>query len=201
VTCLRWTLGIAVGLLVTATPIVYYRMVYSHAKRLRVVEPGVLYRSGSLTADGLADAVRRYGIRTVINLQDEYPDPDLPKNYFDRSAVNERELCESLGVRYVWLPPDLISRRKVPAERPQAIDRFLSIMDDPANHPVLMHCRAGLHRTGVMSAVYRMEYQKWTPAEAVRDVKKNGFGDTACTCANDYVTQYVLTYRRGVRHP
>jgi hypothetical protein len=195
----RWVMGGLIALLVTAVPLLYYRVVYTHSKRLRVVVPGVLYRSGSLTARGLQDALGRFGIRTVVNLQDEFPDPTLPSDYLGLSSVKQQEVCARLGAKYVWIPPDLISRRKVPAERPAAIDRFLAIMDDPANHPVLIHCRAGLHRTGVMTAVYRMEYQNWSPLRALREVKANGFGDSACTSANDYVVQYVLTYRRGLR--
>src|SRR5262249_46337049 len=138
-------------------------------------------------------------IRTVINLQDEYPDPELSRHYLGGGTVHEKELCERLGVRYVWLPPDLVSRRKFPGERPRAIDRFLEIMDDPANHPRLIHCKAGLHRTGVMAAVYRLEYQGWSPARAVEEAKDHGFGDFACTAANDYIVQYILGYRPGQR--
>ena len=72
-------------------------------------------------------------------------------------------------------------------------------MDDPANYPVLIHCKAGLHRTGVMVAVYRMEYQAWTSHEAISEMKAHGFGDFGATAANAYVTQYLLTYRRGLR--
>ncbi len=69
-------------------------------------------------------------------------------------------------------------------------------MDDEASYPVLIHCRAGLHRTGVLSAVYRMEYQGWSPLEAFEELRAHGFGTFACTAANEYVRQYVLTYRR-----
>jgi hypothetical protein len=88
----------------------------------------------------------------------------------------------------------------VPQQRPRAIDRFLALMDDRDNYPVLIHCRAGLHRTGVMTAVYRMEYDGWSPQQAIRELKANGFGEWPCTPANDYITQYILTYQRGVRH-
>jgi hypothetical protein len=195
----RCLLAALIAGLVLVVPVVYYRSVYTHAKRLREIVPGHFYRSGQNTASGFVEAVERYRIRTVINLQDEYPDPELPWYYFGGGSIAESELCRRLGVRYVWLPPDIIPRRKIPAERPQAIDRFLAIMDDPANHPVLIHCRAGLHRTGVLAAVYLMEYQNYSPAEALRDVKANGFGDFACTAANDYIVQYILTYRRGLR--
>src|SRR5262249_37191790 len=154
-----------------------------------------VYRSGQLTADGFADAVARLRLRTIVNLQDEYPDPDVDDNYFNGKTIKESELCQRLGVRYVYLAPDLISRQREPAEHPLAIDRFLELMDDPQTYPVLIHCRAGLHRTGIMAAVYRMEYQGWSQHEAIWELKDLGFGEFPCTSANDYITQYILTYQ------
>ncbi len=194
---LRWTFGLLIAALILGIPLFHYRSVYAHAKRLREVSPGVLYRSGALTADGLRDAIHRYGLRTVINLQDEDADPSLPQHLLGGIRVKERELCEQYGVRYVFLAPDLLPRRRVPAERPQSIDRFLEIMRDPKNHPVLIHCRAGLHRTGVMTAVYRMEFEGYSAAAALDELRANGFGEFGCTSANDYVVQYILTYKRG----
>jgi tyrosine-protein phosphatase SIW14 len=74
-------------------------------------------------------------------------------------------------------------------------------MDDPTNYPVLIHCRAGLHRTGVLAAVYRMEYDGIGSEEAIQELKAHGFGEWPCTSANDYIKQYILTYRRGLRNP
>ena len=196
---LRWSGIVAIAFLVLGTPLVYHRMVYGHAKRLRIVEPGRLYRSGQLTAAGFEETVRRYGIRTIVNVQDDFPDPDVRLNFWTSQAVKESALCSQLGVRYVTLAPDLVSRFRVGAERPEAVDEFLRLMDDPEAQPVLLHCKAGLHRTGCLAAVYRMEYQGWTPGEAYRELKAHGFGDWACTAANDYVQQYVLTYRPGMR--
>src|SRR5262249_1994024 len=85
--------------------------------------------------------------------------------------------------------------------RPPAIDDFLEVLDDPAAYPVLIHCHAGLHRTGILAAVYRMEHQGWTPAEAWQEMRAHGFGPWGGTAANDYVTQYGLNYRRGQRRP
>ncbi|MBY0528446.1 MAG: tyrosine-protein phosphatase [Gemmataceae bacterium] len=195
----RWILGLSIAALLIVAPFVYFRAEYTHGKRLREVSPGVLYRCGQLTQQGFAEAVAAYGIRTIVNVQDEYPDPDIARSYFDRRTIKETALCRQLGVYYVHMSPDLIPRRTVPAERPAAIDRFLALMDDPANHPVLLHCKAGLHRTGVLSAVYRMEYDHWTPRQAIEELKQIGFGEFACTAANDYIVQYVLSYRPGQR--
>lgn len=198
-TRVRWLLGTVLVLFVTVVPVIYYRAEYAYAKRLREVEPGKLYRAGQLTSEGLADAVERLRIRTVINLQEEAPDPDVRLSYFNGKSVKESELCARLGVRYIFLEADLVARTKVAAQRPRSIDRFLEIMDDPANQPVLLHCRAGLHRTGILTAVFRMEYDGWSRQQAIAEVKANGFGRFACTAANDYILQYVLTYKPGIR--
>lgn len=204
----RWTLGVSLALFITVAPAVYFRYHYTDHKRLRVVEPGVLYRSGQLSADGFTEAVLRYQIRTIINAMDEVPDPDLASNWWRLGTIKESELCRQLGVRYVHLKPDTVSRRTIPGGRPEAIDQFLEILDDPTNHPVLLHCRAGLHRTGVLTAVYRMEHggctaagcrRPFTQLEALDEMKELGFGDFFCTSANDYVKQYVLTYRPRAR--
>jgi protein tyrosine/serine phosphatase len=97
------------------------------------------------------------------------------------------------------MPPDLLVSCDDHKARPAAIDRFLALIDDKSNHPVLIHCRAGLHRTGVMTAVYRMEYDGWSPRQAIEELKAQGFGEWPCTAANEYIAQYILSYRRGVR--
>jgi tyrosine-protein phosphatase SIW14 len=195
----RWMLIAAVVGVVAIGPIVHFRAVYAREKRLKVVEPGKVYRSGQMTADGFENAVREFGIRTVFNFQDEFPDPDLERHFLGGGTVRESELCKQLGVRYVFLPPDLLPRRAIPARRPAAIDTFLEILDDPASYPILLHCKAGMHRTGVMTAVYRMEYDGWDWRQALDELKANGFSEWQSTGANDYVMQYLLTYRRGVR--
>jgi protein tyrosine phosphatase (PTP) superfamily phosphohydrolase (DUF442 family) len=178
----------------TVWSFVWFRATYTHSKRLREVVPNRFYRSGQLTVAGFTEAVARLGIRTIINVQEDVPDPEVWQSWLDRSTIKESELCKKLGVQYVWLTPDLVS----PVEehpRPRVIDEFLSIMDDSSTYPVLIHCKAGLHRTGVLTAIYRMQYQGWTPATAYKELKANGFGEWACNSDNEYVKQYVLRYQ------
>lgn len=196
---MRWAGVGAIVVLVAVVPLVHYRYVFARGKRLREVDPGRFYRSGQMTADGFRDARDLYGLRTVICLRDDDPDPDVRLGFLPGSGtVKESELCRRLGLRFVFIPPDLVPHRTVPARRPEAIERFLAVMDDPDSYPVLIHCNAGLNRTGVLTAVYRMEYQGWSRAEAFRDTLNNGFGRSQCTAANDYIKQYVLTYRAGL---
>lgn len=196
---LRWVLVGLIVFMIGVVPVIVYRATYAHSKRLRVVTPGKVYRSGQLTVAGFEEAIQRYQIRTVVNLQDEYPDPEVTKGYFNRGSLPETKVCEKLGVKYVFIALDLVPRRQTFDRRPAAIEQMLALFDDPANYPILIHCRAGLHRTGCMVSVYRMEYDGWTPQQALAEMRANGFGDTACTAANDYVYQYVVNYRRGMR--
>jgi protein tyrosine/serine phosphatase len=201
----RWWTALLVGviavLLFGLAPYLTFRYVYTHAKRLREVVPGRVYRSGQMTAEGFTEAITRLKIRTVLNVQDDFPDPDLYQSFWTNRTVKESELCRRLGVRYVQISPDLISRKADREQRPEAIDQFLALMDREDTYPVLIHCKAGLHRTGCLVAVYRMEYQGWSNLQAFRELKANGFGPWACTSSNEYVRQYVLRYQPGRRRP
>lgn len=196
-----WIGGSLLAAMLVVVPFVHFRSVYAHSKRFREVVPGRVFRSGQMTVEGFTEMIREHHIRLVINVQDDYPDPDVEHGFGSSETIKESELCKQLGVAYLFIQPNLISRRRIPAERPEAIDRFLSLMDDAANYPVLIHCKAGLHRTGVLLAVYRMEYQNWAPERALEEMKEIGFGQFACSADNDYVRQYVLTYRPGIRAP
>jgi tyrosine-protein phosphatase SIW14 len=190
----QWIPGVFIALFVIAAPLMYQRYRLTTHKRLRVVAPGRLYRGGQMTADGLTDAIQKLGIRTVINVQNEFPDPDLRRSFLDSGTVKESEVCAACGANYILLEPDLVPPSSVPPNRPHVIEPFLKLLDDPASYPILLHCKAGLHRTGVLVAVYRMEYDGWSASAAMRELKENGFGEDAATSANDYITQYILTY-------
>lgn len=190
---LKFVGAILLAALTFAVPIAYYRLQYKHSKRFRVVTPGRVYRSGQLTAAALAEAIRQHGIRTVINVQNELPNPDL-------GGIDEATWVQQLGAKYVFLDMDLIDRRRLPMERPAAIATFLQIMDDPANYPVLIHCRAGLHRTGTLVALYRLEYEGVSIHEALSDLIDHGFSPRQATARNDYIQQYLLTHLPRCRH-
>ena len=75
------------------------------------------------------------------------------------------------------------------------IDEFVELMDQESTYPALLHCKAGLHRTGVLTAIYRMEYQGWSRRAAFHELRAHGFGDWVSTTANPYIDQYIFRYR------
>lgn len=180
-------------------PFLYYRANYETHKRLHVVEANKLYRSGCMTVAGFEDAIRKFGIKTVLNLQEESPDPELPVCYLSGTTEKESEMCRRLGVKYDFLVVDL----KPPHEDgtpPDAIERFCRLMDDPANWPVLVHCRAGLHRTGVLVAAYRMQYNGWSQQAALGELRGLGFGRMQSYSPNEYIRQYILNFEPRPRN-
>jgi len=56
------------------------------------------------------------------------------------------------------------------------IAQFLKIVNDPANQPVYVHCVGGKHRTGVMTAVYRMQNEGWNSDKAFSEMTRYKFG-------------------------
>lgn len=200
-----WILAVIVGSVVIGVPIAHYRTAYVQHKRLRVVAEGRVYRSGQMTAEGFRDACRRYHIKTVINLQDDEPhteinerDPALPASPLDSSRSRQSEVLESEGARLIQLDGNALDSTGADG-RPKLVDDFLAIMDDESNYPVLLHCKAGLHRTGLMTAVYRMEYEGRSRTAALEELKANGFGDFKATDANDYVKTYIFDFQPHLR--
>jgi protein tyrosine/serine phosphatase len=188
-------MGLVLAGFMVYIPFLYYRYTLEHTKRLRPVVEGKLYRSGCLTANGFRDAIVSLKIKTVISFWDEDPDPLLHGSRFDATAIRESDLCKNLGVDYKFIFVSLLPDSSAGKEIPKAVDEFLKVMDDESSYPVLIHCKAGLHRTGVMAAIYRMEYDGWSRADAMRELRAHGFGYFTGNCSDPYVYQYVMTYR------
>ena len=197
---LRWVFAAVLGLSIVAVPAVWYRVRYETEKRFREVTPGRFYRCGQMSANAFRTKLQEHGIKTVVNFQDENPDPLLSEGYWDSPHIPESQACADAGARMIFLSWEgkrgLLDRSVAsPTNRPAVIDDFLKICDDPANYPILIHCMAGLHRTGALTAVYRMEYEDWSVADAMRELRANGYGDRKATTANDYIYEYLYLYQ------
>jgi tyrosine-protein phosphatase SIW14 len=168
--------------LVVGGPLWYKSFRHARYRNFRVVQEGVLYRSGQMTLGGLSEVVEKKGIKTVVNLRDGDANPDQL----------EEEYCASRGIRYVriaqkpWTGPD----NSVP--NAEGVNEFLAVMKDRSSYPVLLHCFAGHHRTGAYCAVYRMELEGWSPTEAIREMMSLGY-DTILTDRD--VCSYLQNYR------
>ena len=98
------------------------------------------------------------GVKTIIDLTQD-----------GESA--EPALVQAAGMRFFRIP---MTTHETPAA--EKLAEFLRIVNDPVNQPVYVHCQGGRHRTGVMTAVYRMTADGWTPDQAFAEMKRYKFG-------------------------
>lgn len=163
----RWqvVLGLAAAAVVGAAPLAYSSHRTTYSRNFRVVEEGVLYRSGQLSPSGLDRVIRERGIRTVVSLRAR-----------GRSDSWEEQFCADRGVGHVRIEPEVWrpdEKGSVPADG--VVRRFLAVAGDRENHPVLVHCFAGIHRTGTMCAIFRMEHHDWPAERAINEMHQCGF--------------------------
>lgn len=53
-----------------------------------------------------------------------------------------------------------------------------AIQEAEADGPVLMHCKHGSDRTGLMAAMYRVVVQGWSKEDALNEMTQGGFGSS-----------------------
>lgn len=123
--------------------------------RFTTVTAGQVYRSGDMPVQKLKEKIQSYGIRTVV---------DFRKQKYRESIEAESRTLTGMGVKYVHLPT-----RQAPDEK--TVRAFLSVMDNPDNRPVLIHCHHGTGRAVLFSAIYRIEYEGWPNERARQDTR------------------------------
>jgi protein tyrosine/serine phosphatase len=182
-------LAVVLGAGVALAPFAYKARSTVKYRNFRVVTPGVLYRSGQMTPDGFARVFKEFGIQTVISLRDTRDDGREPND------GEEIALCRAYGIDHVrfekadWSPDKATG--EVTAQR--NVERFLRLLADPGTrYPILIHCFAGIHRTGSYCAIYRMEYDGWKAGPAIEEMR--GMGNARTTFADnllDYLEDYT----------
>ena len=114
------------------------------------------YRGAQPKEQDYAD-LAAMGIKTVIDLQ--------------RGGHEESNLSSKpQGMKFYRIP---MSDTRSPTS--DQAELFLKLVNDPANHPVFVHCAGGRHRTGAMSAIYRITRDGWSADQAYLEMKHYDF--------------------------
>ena len=130
-----------------------------HLPNLHVVDEGVLIRGGQPDAVGLATLRDRYGVGTVVNLNDKTTDDELVATV-------------ALGMDYLPLP---IKTADLPREKLLVFLRAVEEARDGGRGPVFVHCQFGQDRTGAAVGAYRVIENGWSAERAVAE--KNQYQD------------------------
>jgi protein tyrosine/serine phosphatase len=115
------------------------------------------YFRGAQPSQPAIERLHALGIKTVIDLQEQ-------------PVGDESAWAKAAGMQYFNIP--LNGSR--PATDEQTA-RFLELVNDPKNLPVYVHCKVGKHRTGAMTAIYRITHDTWTADQAFAEMKTFGW--------------------------
>ena len=104
-------------------------------------------------------ALKDLGINTIIDLRND------PMAY-------EKGAAEALGMKYVNIP---MSGWKSPKQTD--VDEFLALVKNPDTGKFFVHCKAGIHRTGVVGAAYRYTNDGWDYDKVYKEMKNYNYSN------------------------
>ncbi|AWY41955.1 protein tyrosine phosphatase [Pseudomonas putida] len=82
-----------------------------------------------------------------------------------------------------WLSKPDITQVQLPyrtnhVDDADVLKALRAIQEAETKGPVLMHCKHGSDRTGLMAAMYRVVIQGWSKEEALSEMTRGGFGES-----------------------
>jgi len=146
--------GVSVGL--TAAAIAGYWGILQYEGNLHAVSVGVLYRSAQLSKNEIRGVVQEYAIKSVLNLRGAHEG----QSWYDDEVAAAGEL----GLAHFDYP--LSSKRFVTSRQ---IEEVLDIVRQ-APKPLLIHCKSGADRSGLVAALYRFTETGASATEADREL-------------------------------
>lgn len=128
-----------------------YDMHINH--NFETITEGKVYKSGVIPPNEIADYVKKYKIKSIVDLRfpgtgDDVNNPEIPVEL----TAEKEAIAQIKGVNYFNNGSDQVPKK-------HNLDTFFKIMDNQDNYPVLIHCYHGIGRAEMYSAIYRIEYE------------------------------------------
>ncbi len=134
-------------------------------------------------------------IKTVIDLLDPGVQDALnpaKQKEIDREdryikAINKKH---DLDIKHINIPSGQVPTKKT-------LKKFFEVLDDESNYPLLIHCYHGTGRAQIYSAIYRIEYEKWTNRDARAKTRfmVEGFGYRSSFADGKVKGDFLINYK------
>ena len=124
------------------------------------------------------------GIRTIVSL--ENPDPAAEDTESAASGEQrlvwitlEKNAATAAGIAFVPRPLNNSGKDSLETMSDAEVAKTLDglekeVLSDTAKGGVLFHCAAGHDRTGILAAYMRITLEKWTPEQAIAEMRRLG---------------------------
>jgi protein tyrosine phosphatase (PTP) superfamily phosphohydrolase (DUF442 family) len=116
------------------------------------------------------------GFRSVLSLRTASEGIDLSR---------ERSIVEKTGMRYLNIP--VVSS----APRSEQADEFIKLVQNKANHPMLIVC-ASANRVGAFMMIYRVIESGWSEDKALEEASKIGLSSEEL---KQFSRQYIARHK------
>jgi hypothetical protein len=121
-----------------------------HIKNFNVIDKGILYTSGQPRGMDYTRLLYKYHIATFINLR--VVSEHRGENWYSEEA----EWMKSTGVKYIELPIDK-SKSVNEIVNGESLKKFMEIMGNKINYPVLLHDSSGQDRVAYLAGVWMLK--------------------------------------------
>lgn len=183
---LKRTLIVVVTVLVLIAGFAFYQKKVRY--NLVTISENKVYNSGVIAPEKLPEVLGENHIKTVIDLRDGLERTELNPETKKQVSAEENAIDKIAGVHYFNLPTDQIPQDST-------VKKFLKIMDDPKNYPVLIHCHHGVGRSRLFSSIYRIEYENFSN-EAARAKARYLWELSGNFSKNSDKGMYLTNYRK-----
>ena len=168
-------------------------LTYRHHKRYKhwaVHESHMVYRSAWLEPDVFRELIEEHQIRTVLNLCE-------PDELGAAQCTSQRQAVHGSGARLIEMPMPAATLDPADPE----IGKFVAVLSNPENYPLLVHCQHGVTRTAKVLVMYDILFRHLTAEQSIAAMPLFGHDDYPVSVrafARNFEDQHRQLYPKAI---